>query len=124
MGKVLRVYGADTGIVVKTGETIYRGALLMLDVNREVIAGTNANANLQLMGRARTTIVSSAAGAVVEIDRGDFHWILAGADSMDMGKDVYCVDDQTVTFTQGVSEPVIGVVVGFDATGVFVQPLI
>ena len=124
MGKVLRVYGVDTGIVVKTGETIYRGALLMLDVNREVIAGTGATTNTTFMGRARTTIVSSAAGAVIEIDRGDFHWVFAGADSMDMGKLVYCVDDQTVTLTQATSEPAIGNVVGFDSTGVFVQPLI
>jgi hypothetical protein len=124
MGKVLRVYGTETGLVVKTGETLYRGALLMLDANREVIAGTLAIGNLQYMGRARTTVESSAAGHTIEIDRGDFHWILAGADSMDMGKPVYCVDDQTVTFTQAATEIVLGYVVGFDSTGVYVQPVI
>lgn len=94
-------YGAEGKLTIKNNEVIWKGALLMMDQNNEVVKGTlGLTRDLRMLGRAPKTIDNAADGELTEVDRGTFHWIMSSADAGDVQENAYVLDDQTVTKTQ------------------------
>lgn len=101
MGPIRGKLGNDTGLIVKDGEKLWRGALLMMDENGEVIAGAvGLSKNRKPLGRCPKDIDNTDDGEVTEVDEGTFNYILASVDANDVTKDAYLLDDQTLTLTR------------------------
>ncbi|GGG30951.1 hypothetical protein GCM10010964_18620 [Caldovatus sediminis] len=107
---------------VKAGETIWRGALVMLEAG-EAVAGRTAT-GLVAAGRAETGTAEDPGRVTVR--RGVFRFANAGGGDAvtdaDYGAAVYCVDDQTVARTSGGgTRSAAGICRGVDAAGVWVE---
>ena len=98
MGRVSGRLGASTGLIVKAAEVLWQGALLQMDENGEVVAGSlGLSKNRIPLGRCPATIDNTLDGERTAVDEGSFHWTLSGADENDVGLSAYAVDDQTVS---------------------------
>lgn len=90
---------------VKTGETIYAGALVALESGLAV-AGKTAT-GLKAVGVAEEQVVSASAGVTINVLSGTFAFKNSSdADAItaaDIGSDCYIVDDETVAKTSGTS---------------------
>lgn len=101
MGPIRGRLGNDTGLIVKDGEVLWKGALLMMDENGEVIAGAvGLSKNRKPLGRCPKTLDNTADGELTEVEEGSFHWIMSSADANDVTLKAYALDDQTVTKTR------------------------
>lgn len=108
---------------VKTGVTIYKGALVCIDTATGwAIPATNTPATLIAIGIAtKQVVMGAAASGSVQLDcvRGLFPFNNTGGDLVvqaDFGKKVYITDDNTVAHTAG-TLPTAGVFFGFDEAG-------
>lgn len=106
-------------LLVKTGVTIFKGALVCIDNTTGYAVPATGVATLIAMGVATKQVVAGAAASgtfSVDVQRGIFPFNNAGGDLVvqaDMGKKVYMTDDNTVNHTAG-SLSVAGVFMGFD----------
>lgn len=108
-----------------SGQVIYRGALVALNANGELVKGT-ASTTLKMVGRAETSTEDPDYDGRIQWRRGCFRWknststdAIAAAD---VGNTVYIVDDETVAKTNGTNtRSVAGVCRGVDAAGVWVE---
>jgi hypothetical protein len=109
-----------TNVLIKTGVTIFKGALVVIDsVTGYAVPGDASAATYIVMGIATKTIASGAAASGtfnMDVVRGIFPFNNKGGDLVvqaDMGKKVYIQDDNTVAHTAGALS-VAGVFMGFD----------
>lgn len=95
---------------VKSGETIYAGALVCYDQSSgggliPCAAGTNR----EFVG---VSVDHATGGEQCQVHRnGSVLMTSAGVSSRDIGKSVYASDDQTVSTTQGSNQLFVGVIV-------------
>ncbi|EFH11591.1 hypothetical protein ACFFMP_02415 [Pseudoroseomonas cervicalis] len=122
--RMLGTNGSTYRLPHKSGVTIYRGALVVLDTAGAVQPGLTAT-GLVVAGRARTGTADDPDN--VEFDRGIFRFANSATDPVtaaDWGKDVFIADDQTVARTSGSNtRSVAGKCRGIDAAGVWVEIL-
>lgn len=94
--------GTSITLTTKTGVTIYKGALVMLDRDKAIPAKT-ATSKI-VLGIAENT---AKAGETVTITKGVYGFVnSASSDQIgltEIGSDCYAVDDQTVAKTNGSS---------------------
>lgn len=109
-------------VLVKTGVTIYKGALVCIDNVTGYAVPATGVATLIAVGIATKQVVAGAAASgtfSLDVMRGTFPFNNAGGDLVvqaDMLKKVYMTDDNTVNHTAG-SLSVAGVFMGFDEAG-------
>jgi hypothetical protein len=112
---------------VAGGETVYAGALVVLDSNGYAAAGRTAT-GLSARGMAEA-FVDNSGGADgdrnVALRRGVFRWGNDGTDTIDrtqIGADAYIVDDETVAANDGSgTRSVAGKIIDVDDDGVWVE---
>jgi hypothetical protein len=116
---------------VKTGIKIWKGSLVATDATGFAIAGAGiAATGLILWGVAEQTVdnTAGASGALtVHVRQGVFPFTNLGGDAVaqaDIGKGVFCDDDQTIRKTSNTStRSNVGVFMGFadDGTSALVR---
>jgi hypothetical protein len=112
-----------TPLLVKTGQTIYKGSLVATDATGYAIAGAGlAATGLKIWGIAMKTVVSGAAASgtfSVDVEQGDYIFANLGGDPVaqaDIGAGVFADDDQTIRKTSNTStRSACGQFRGFDA---------
>jgi hypothetical protein len=98
---------------VKTGTTIYKGALVTVDSTGYAVTGV-ATA-VRVVGVAYETVVNAGASGSVSIRvwrTGSFQFVAAGMAVTNVGAKVYVADDNTVTLTS-TSSIQVGVITEF-----------
>lgn len=114
------IAGALVRLTVKTGATIYAGALVAVDSTGYAVPASDA-AGLKVVGRAEH---QAAAGQPVMIKRGVFLYGNKTSDKVTaahIGGYCYAADDETVQGTANTNEVVAGIVRGVTADGVYVD---
>jgi hypothetical protein len=106
---------------VKTGVTIYKGALVCIDNTTGYAVPGSTATTLIAVGVAEATVAAGAAASgtySVNVRRGVFPFVNLGADALvqgDCGKTCFITDDQTVSKTNGgATKSNAGVFWGFD----------
>jgi len=114
------IAGALVRLTVKTGATIYAGALVAVDSTGYAVPASDA-AGLKVVGRAEH---QAAAGQPVMVKRGVFLYNNKTGDKVTaahIGGYCYAADDETVQGTANTNEVVAGIVRGVTADGVYVD---
>lgn len=114
------IAGALVRLTVKTGATIYAGALVAVDSTGYAVPASDA-AGLKVVGRAEH---QAAAGQPVMVKRGVFLYNNKTGDKVTaahIGGYCYAADDETVQGTANSNEVVAGIVRGVTADGVYVD---
>lgn len=114
------IAGALVRLTVKTGATIYAGALVAVDSTGYAVPASDA-AGLKVVGRAEH---QAAAGQPVMVKRGVFLYNNKTGDKVTaahIGGYCYAADDETVQGTANTTEVVAGIVRGVTADGVYVD---
>ncbi len=114
------IAGALVRLTVKTGATIYAGALVAVDSTGYAVPASDA-AGLKVVGRAEH---QAAAGQPVMVKRGVFLYNNKTSDKVTaahIGGYCYAADDETVQGTANTNEVVAGIVRGVTADGVYVD---
>lgn len=109
---------------VKTGVTIYKGALVVIDTNGYAKPGVAAVSTDICVGCATTQVAAGSASSgtySVEVVQGTFKWALNGsaATIANVGDLVYVYNDQTVTLSS-TSASIAGTLYQVDSDGVWV----
>lgn len=106
---------------VKTGVTIFKGALVCLDNTTGFAVPGSTATTLIAVGVATKTVVAGAAASgtfTVDVQRGLYPFTNLGGDPLvqaDCGKTCFVTDDQTVSKTNGgATKSNAGVFWGFD----------
>ena len=118
---IKRRSGDKIALTVKSGETIYGGALVMLDGAEAIDAKTVANK--MTVGIA---VADAKGGEVVEVETGVFAFANStSTDTLtkaDIGNNAFVIDNQTIAKTDGSSaRSIAGTVVDVDADGVWIR---
>lgn len=99
-----------TSLLVKTGQTIFKGAIVAVDATGYAISGSGiAATGLKIVGIAMKTVVSGAAASgtfSVDVEQGDFIFNMLGGDALaqaDWGITCFADDDNTVRKTSNTS---------------------
>ncbi len=105
---------------VKTGVTIYKGSLVVVDSSGYAKPGVSETGDVAV-GRAMSQVVAGAAASgtyTIDVEQGVFRWAVNGTavDITKINSLVYVYDDQTVTLSSS-SASIAGTVYGFDAAG-------
>lgn len=114
------IAGALVRLTVKTGATIYAGALVAVDSTGYAVPASDA-AGLKVVGRAEH---QAAAGQPVMVKRGVFLYNNKTGDEVTaahIGGYCYAADDETVQGTANTNGVVAGIVRGVTADGVYVD---
>ncbi len=114
------IAGALVRLTVKTGATIYAGALVAVDSTGYAVPASDA-AGLKVVGRAEH---QAEAGQPVMVKRGVFLYNNKTGDKVTaahIGGCCYAADDETVQGTANTNEVVAGIVRGVTADGVYVD---
>ncbi len=114
------IAGALVRLTVKTGATIYAGALVAVDSTGYAVPASDA-VGLKVVGRAEH---QAAAGQPVMVKRGVFLYNNKTGDKVTaahIGGYCYAADDETVQGTANTNEVVAGIVRGVTADGVYVD---
>ena len=114
------IAGALVRLTVKTGATIYAGALVAVDSTGYAVPASDA-AGLKVVGRAEH---QAAADQPVMVKRGVFLYNNKTGDKVTaahIGGYCYAADDETVQGTANTNEVVAGIVRGVTADGVYVD---
>lgn len=114
------IAGALVRLTVKTGATIYAGALVAVDSTGYAVPASDA-AGLKVVGRAEH---QAAAGQPVMVKRGVFLYNNKTGDKVTaahIGGYCYAADDETVQGAANTNEVVAGIVRGVTADGVYVD---
>jgi|GEM_PF-6584813 len=114
---------ALVNLLVKTGQTIFKGGIVATDATGFAISGAGlAATGLKIWGVALKTIVAGAAASGtfnVDVQAGDFTFANLGGDPVlqtDIGIGVFAEDDQTMRKTSNTStRSALGQFRGFDA---------
>lgn len=114
------IAGALVRLTVKTGATIYAGALVAVDSTGYAVPASDA-AGLKVVGRAEH---QAAAGQPVMVKRGVFLYNNKTGDKVTaahIGGYCYVADDETVQATANSNAIIAGVVRGVTTDGVYVD---
>lgn len=109
-------------IPVKTGTTIYQGAMVALDASGFAIPAKKAT-GLTAVGRAEESVINATDGMCINVKRGVFRWSNSTTNALTAAhllKPCYMEDDQTVG-SLATGSSVAGLVVGIDESGVAVE---
>lgn len=102
--------------VMATGQTIYQGSQVGFNSSGLLVS----TGFVYVLGRALSTVVSSVAGAQMEVEEGILYWLNSSdVVAATRGLPCYSSDNQTVTATASTNPPA-GYVYDFDANGVWV----
>lgn len=111
---------------VKTGVTIYAGALVAVESATGYLLPVTAAAGLIVVGRAEKYVAAGASASgtyTCNVRPGCFKWVNKSTDALadtEIGTGCYGYDDQTVCKTGGSKSPA-GIVVKVDSDGVWVM---
>lgn len=114
------IVGALVRLTVKTGKTLYAGALAAIDSDGYAVPASDAS-GLKVIGRAEH---QAQGGQSVLIKRGVFLYNNKTGDlvtAAHIGGYCYAADDETVQGTANTNEVVAGIVRGVTADGVYVD---
>jgi hypothetical protein len=102
--------GKTTTRLMKASTTIYAGSLVMLDSNGLALPAAASAGNKGVVGVAVETVTSAASGSYyVTVREGEFLFDATSIAQANVNSKMYASDDHTIDETQGLNEPVAGV---------------